>query len=83
MNKNESSQLSQIEDFKSRKQRATIARIREAVKHLKRENLPITVIGVVRLTGMSKATIYRYRDFVGKENIRSYDKFEEFFLGID
>lgn len=83
MDKNESNQLSGIEDFMSRKQRATIARIREAVKHLKQENLPVTVIGVVRLTGMSKATIYRYRDFVGKENIRSYDKFEEFFLGID
>ena len=83
MDKNESKNLIGIEEFMSRPQRSTKARIREAVKYLKRENLPVTVIGVVRLTGMSKATIYRYRDFVGKENIRSYDKFEEFFLGID
>lgn len=49
--------------------------IQKAIKHLASNNEPISVINIKKLTNLSKATIYRYKDIIGKENIRSYSKF--------
>ena len=75
------SQLGGFEDFESPRRKATISRIRWAINNLQKKNTPVSVTEIVRLTGLSKATVYRYRDLVGDENIRGYTKFDEFFYG--
>lgn len=77
------SQIGGIENFESPRRKVTISRIRWAINNLHRKNTPVSVTEIVRLTGLSKATVYRYRDLVGDENIRGYTKFDEFFYGVD
>lgn len=52
--------------------------IEEAISYLNAENIPVTVIAIVNITGLSKATVYRYKDIIGEENIRSYTKFNDY-----
>ena len=83
MIKKMASQIGGIENFESPRRKATISRIRWAINNLHKKNIPVSVTEIVRLTGLSKATVYRYRDLVGDENIRGYTKFDEFFYGVD
>ena len=52
--------------------------IEEAILYLRNENLPVSVTAIVNLTGLSKATVYRYKDIIGKDNIRSYTRFDDY-----
>ena len=81
MNKDKFDQLSGVQQNAYRKRQWTKSRIEEAVSHLKENNMPVTAMAIVNATGLSKATVYRYRELIGNENLRSYTKFQNY-LGL-
>jgi len=68
-------QLTGVQRNATLRKQFTKNQIEYAITYLQKHNIPVTVFEIVKLTGYSKATVYRYREFIGKENIRSYTKF--------
>jgi len=81
MNKDKFDQLSGVQQNAYLKRQWTKSRIEEAISYLKENNLPVTAMAIVNATGLSKATVYRYRELIGNENLRSYTKFQNY-LGL-
>ena len=81
MNKDKFNQLSGVQQNAYLKRQWTKSRIEEAISYLKENNLPVTAMAIVNATGLSKATVYRYRELIGNENLRSYTKFQNY-LGL-
>lgn len=57
------------------KRQGTKKLIDEAIAYLVENKIPVSAIEIVNVTGLSRATVYRYKDLIGKENIRAYTKF--------
>ena len=76
MNKDKFDQLSGVQQNAYLKRQWTKSRIEEAISYLKENNMPVTAMAIVNATGLSKATVYRYRELIGNENLRSYTKFQ-------
>jgi len=76
MNKDKFNQLSGVQQNANFKRQWTKFRIEDAVLYLKENNMPVTAMAIVNATGLSKATVYRYRELIGNENLRSYTKFQ-------
>ena len=81
MDKDKFDQLSGVQQNAYRKRQWTKSRIEEAISYLKENNLPVTAMAIVNATGLSKATVYRYRELIGNENLRNYTKFQNY-LGL-
>ena len=81
MDKDKFDQLSGVQQNAYLKRQWTKSRIEEAISYLKENNLPVTAMAIVNATGLSKATVYRYRELIGNENLRSYTKFQNY-LGL-
>ncbi|MFU2207772.1 hypothetical protein [Solidesulfovibrio sp. C21] len=79
MDKDKFGQLSGVQQNAYLKRQWTKSRIEEAISYLKENNLPVTAMAIVNATGLSKATVYRYRELIGNENIRNYTKFQNNF----
>lgn len=78
MDKDKFDQLSGVQQNAHLKRQWTKSRIAEAVSYLKENNLPVTAMAIVNATGLSKATVYRYRELIGNENLRNYTKFQTY-----
>ena len=81
MNKDKFDQLSGVQQNAYLKRQWTKSRIEEAVSYLNENNLSVTAMAIVNVTGLSKATVYRYRELIGNDNLRSYTKFQNY-LGL-
>jgi response regulator of citrate/malate metabolism len=77
MDKDKFDQLSGVQQNANFKRQWTKSRIEEAISHLKENNLPVTAIAIVNATGLSKATVYRYRELIGNVHFRNYTKFQD------
>jgi hypothetical protein len=81
MDKDKFDQLSGVQQNAYRKRQWTKSRIEEAISYLKENNRPVNAMAIVHETGLSKATVYRYREVIGNENLRNYTKFQNY-LGL-
>jgi response regulator of citrate/malate metabolism len=79
MNKDKFNQLSGVQQNADFKRQLTKFRIEDAALYLKENNMPVTAMAIVNATGLSKATVYRYRELIGNENLRNYTKFQNTF----
>jgi DNA invertase Pin-like site-specific DNA recombinase len=59
------------------KRQGTKILIDEAISYLNKNKIPVSAIEIVNITGLSRATVYRYKDLIGKENVRAYTKFND------
>lgn len=77
MTQNESTKVTHVQQLATLRRRTTKQLIQNAITYLKQSNRPITVSEIVSVTGLSKATVYRYREIIGEDNLRSYTKFSD------
>jgi DNA invertase Pin-like site-specific DNA recombinase len=77
MTQNESTKVTHVQQLATLRRRTTKQLIQNAITYLKQSNRPITVSEIVSVTGLSKATVYRYREIIGKDNLRNYTKFSD------
>ncbi len=77
MTQNESTKVTHVQQLATLHRRTTKQLIQNAITYLKQSNRPITVGEIVSITGLSKATVYRYREIIGNDNLRSYTKFSD------
>jgi len=65
------------------KRQKTTKKIQQAIAQLTMDDVPLTVSKIAKMTGMSQATVYRYRHLLGPDCIRGYEKafFLEHLLG--
>jgi len=77
MTQNESTKVTHVQQLATLRRRTTKQLIQNAITYLKQSNRPITVSEIVSVTGLSKATVYRYREIIGEDNLRNYTKFSD------
>lgn len=77
MTENESTKATHVQQLATLRRQTTKQLIQNAITYLKQSNRPITVSEIVSITGLSKATVYRYREIIGEDNLRSYTKFSD------
>lgn len=77
MTQDKQTSITGVQQLANLRRQTTKQLIQNAIAHLKQNNRPITANEIVSITGLSKATVYRYRDIIGEENLRAYTRFSD------